>query len=221
MAKTNDSFAGAEDEARSQRVEALKAVAQYGRAGLELGAVAARELDQRTQATGQAQTQLGNRFEIPQGLREQLAQGVRATAAPYAQDNRASQAALEQEFGALSQGQDTYFGQVAEAVPALRAENQQIVEQYRQAYEERQAGIAADAAQKAELLRQTIMQQNMDREAMGQQSLLYSAQRQAQEQGAAAQLAALRRQTEQPAAPTRPLTMREKGYNPNTGRWER
>lgn len=233
--RPGDPFRGAEESAMFQRRQALATVAQYGRRGLEAGVQAARGLQDRAVGTREDFQGLANDFSVPEAMRGELAGRLRTTFQPFVADARRAQQNFRNETQAAAQGASTYFNQVRQAVPMLRKENQEVVETYRAAYEERQAQIRAEAEQRAEQRRQfeqTLRSQEEARRLQAQQnSAALAAQRQIAEAQmaadariAAASLAAQRANRPvyvPPPPPARPQTLGERlgRFDPRTGRW--
>jgi len=157
-----DQFAGAEQDIDQQKASALAAVAQFGRRGLEESAIQAkRSADSAstvdTAVNTAAGTSLGGLRVDSRGMAE-LGALTQPSQAAYAQDASQRTDFLGAEQGAAAAVNSNYFDQTRQAVPAMRSNAQAVAEQYRRAYEDRQASVAAQAALDAQLRQQAALQ---------------------------------------------------------------
>lgn len=157
-----DQFAGAEQDIDQQKASALAAVAQFGRRGLEESAVQAKRSSTAadtvdTAVNTVASSQLGGLRVDSRGMAE-LGAITDPSQAAYAADAAQRTELLGAEQGAAAAVNSNYFDQARQGVPAMRSNAQAIAEQYRRAYEQRQADVAAQAALDAELRRQAAIQ---------------------------------------------------------------
>lgn len=159
-----DAFAGAESQVNQDKMSALTAVAQFGRAGLEQAALNKQRAAQAgtslatanatapwasTLRTGYAES----RRNLNQAQTDALAAiGADATQA-YNQDATDAQSFIKGEQGVAGKVNANYYGQVGQAIPGMRTSAAAQADQYRAAYEQRQADFAA-AQQAQELMRQ-------------------------------------------------------------------
>lgn len=167
-----DSFAGAEASVDQQRKSALDALAQFGRRGLEAAVLAQQESGQ---VRGEADTaNQGFASERGVGSRGQAELSALAGSArdTFAQDRSRAVDFLGAEQGAIRDVAGNYFGQVREAVPLERTAAQQIVDQYRAAYAERQAAIAAQEARDREIMQRAALQEQLMRDQMARDAEL-------------------------------------------------
>lgn len=191
-----DKFEGAEASARQQRMEALETIATFGRRGFEAALAHERDLRGRVSSFDKGARGVADDFRVPAGMRGEMAGSIRSAFQPYVDDARSAASQFQGEIGAQQQMAKTYYTQVEQAVPALRENAKQITEQYRQAYEERQAQIRAEAEAREQERRQAAEALNAQ---MRQQRELAQAQMAAAAQMSAAQLAAI--QASAPVAP--------------------
>ena len=215
----DDSFKGAEASIELQKRNALAVGAEYGRRGLEAIARGGVDLTSRVNAVNGAFKAIANDFNVPAGMRDQMAGSIRKGFTPAIDYTRSADRNLRREAAAAAQAQTTYFNQAREAVPMYRSENEELTETYRQAYEERQAKIRAEAEQRAEARRQFELGLAAQVEArqlaaqqhaatMAAQQQMHAASMSSQARIAAAQMAALQSQAAPTSAPPpyRPAT---------------
>lgn len=150
-----DQFEGAESSVEKQRLDALNALATFGRRGLEQ-AVAAKQASTTTSQGAQQDAISAARGVrgMPAGLDTELAGIAGRALDPYAVSAQRTGDMLSREGTAAGKVQSNYFRQAAEAVPMLRTNAAALEDQYRKAYEERQAAIAAEQARQEEMRQQ-------------------------------------------------------------------
>lgn len=187
-----DQFAGAENDVNRQKREALRAVAQFGRRGLEEGVAAQRRLAAQQSSERGAIKSLGNEFRIPAAFAAELRSDSRQSYDPFNKDQSLAQRQFRDEMGAMEKVNANFFQQAVQAVPQLRAQGEQITEQYRQGYEEKQAQIRAEAERRAEEQRQITAQLALAEQKMALDAQLNAQRIAADQQIAAANLAAMR-----------------------------
>ncbi len=180
-----DQFAGAEGEVNQQRAEALAALAQFGRRGLEEAVLGQRETAGVAQAARTASTQGGNGAGMSGALRGELGAATDRAMGAYTTDAARRTSFVAGENAAAQVVNDTYFKQTAEAVPMMREAAAETVNEYRQAYEERQAAVAAEKAEREEARQQAAIALGMQQAAMAQNAAIASAQMAASREAAA------------------------------------
>ena len=218
--RPDDSFKGAEASAELQKRNALAVVAEYGRRGLEAVVRNGADLTSRVQATNTAYRAMADDFNIPDAMRAELAGQIRKTFTPAVENVQWADRNVRSENAAASQAAGTYFDQVRQAVPMYRSENDELTETYRQAYEERQAKIRAEAEERAEQRRQFELGLQAQVEArnlaarqhaatMAAQQQMHAASMSSSARMAAAQLAAIRAQAPMTAPPPSPYQLKK------------
>lgn len=214
-----DQFEGAEGAIDQQRAEALAALAQFGRRGLEEAVLGQREVagvagEARTAAT------VGGRSS---GMNEALSGELRASTdralGAYTADATRRSSFLSGENAASQVVNDTYFKQAAEAVPMMREGAAETVNEYRQAYEERQAAIAAEKAEREEARQQAAIQLGMQQAAMAQNAAIANAQMAASREAAAMAAAGYGITGRLPVIPRPTIGWGSPGYGSSRGGW--
>lgn len=175
-------FDNAETHVERERLAALQSVAQFGRDGV----TRVLEAQKAAQSSLDAEAPKAKSLTASFGGSDAAQAEVAAAAAPAAIGNypsllKGTADLLTQEHAASDAVQSNYFKQIQQAIPLYRQNAQDIVTQYRTAYEERQAAIA----HQAELERQRQAQVQAEIEAI-------NAQRQAAAVAAAEQLEQIR-----------------------------
>lgn len=159
-----DQFVGAQDDINKQRTDALNALAQFGRRGLD-AAVARRQqtegaqqgLVQQAQAAGGTFDPYGNKNQQA-AVGQALAGSARQALNPFVGLSQGTEAMVGRENQAQQQVEGNYFNQAAQAVPLYQQNAQDIVSQYKAAYDERQAQQAHQLAMEAEQRQQAAAQ---------------------------------------------------------------
>ena len=172
-----DAFAGAEAAVNQDKMAALNTLATFGRQGMEQAVLAKnRAADaQKNLATANATqpwaTTMGtgyaeSRQNLNQAQTDALAQIGAKGAQAYSQDAADAASFLGSEQAVANKVNANFYGQVQQAVPGMRANAAQAADEYRAAYEQRQADFAA-AQQEQELRRQeaALSMQMMQQEA--------------------------------------------------------
>jgi hypothetical protein len=157
-------FDGAEAAVDAERKSALDALAQFGRRGLEAAVVAQKEGAKIQTDASSENAGFGSSLNVGTGGQAELdALGAGARQA-YAANSKGLVDTMASESGALGQVAGNYFNQVRQAVPLERTAASQITDQYKAAYAERQAAVAAAARRDQELLAQAALQAQLERE---------------------------------------------------------
>lgn len=167
-----DQFKNAETSVDKQRMDALNALASYGRRGLEAAVARKQDVESgRAQAVQSA--------TIPGIVARDQGEIDNIAASPYqsyALDAAKAASNLSQENNALQEVQGNYFNQVREAVPLYRTNAQSVTDQYRKNYEERQAGVARQQAALEAQREQAMIAIESQRQAMAQDAAIHAAQ---------------------------------------------
>lgn len=145
-----DAFAGAEQAVDQDKMAALNTLATFGRQGMEQVVLNKKRATdaQRNLATQNVKLPWENRgITLHRGLGQNqmdaLAKiGADSTQA-YVQDAGDAQKFLGSEQGMAQKVNAGYYDQVRQAVPGMRAEAGRQADEYRAAYEQRQADFAA------------------------------------------------------------------------------
>ena len=155
-----DAFAGAEKQIDQDRMSALTAVASFGRQGMEQAALAKQRADaagsglasaNATQPweTTQPTRYSTSRMNLNQAQTDALAAiGADSTSA-YSRDAADAHTFLGAEQNTAQQVNSNYYGQMQQAVPGMRSAAAAQADEYRAAYEQRQADFAAAQEQQA------------------------------------------------------------------------
>lgn len=155
----NDQFEGAEAQVDKDKAAALATLAQFGRRGLEQSVLTAKKSSTAAETSYDGTNEIGNTIRVSDAAQRELDAIINPGTAAYAQDAKARHKTLETENAAAQAVNGLFFDQARQAVPAMRSSAAATQEQYRRAYEERQASVAAQAARDAEMRRQAILQQ--------------------------------------------------------------
>lgn len=157
-----DAFAGAEGAVNQDKMAALNTIATFGRQGMEQAVLA-------KQRAGQAQTGLatanatqpwaatrptgvGARGQnLNQAQVDALATIGADSASAYTRDAGDAASFLGSEQGVAQKVNANFYGQVGQAIPGMRSNAAQVADEYRAAYEQKQADFAA--AQQEQALR--------------------------------------------------------------------
>jgi hypothetical protein len=157
-----DAFAGAEGAVNQDKMAALNTLATFGRQGMEQAVL-------NKQRASEAQTGLATanatqpyattmnagmksgRQNLNQAQMDALANIGAAGAQAYRQDAADAATFLGSEQNMANKVNANFYGQVQQAVPGMRANAAQVADEYRAAYEQRQADFAA--AQEEQALR--------------------------------------------------------------------
>jgi len=170
-----DAFAGAESQVDQDKMSALNALASYGRGGLEEAALTRQRAQSGATELATANTTPGLFYNGAAGV-DALGQDAHNALAAigadqsnaFVRDASDAQSFLKGEQGVAAQTNATYYGQARQAVPGLRSNAAAIEDQYRSAYQERQAAVAAQAARDAEMRQQAILTQQGIQQQMAQ-----------------------------------------------------
>lgn len=173
-----DAFAGAEGAVNQDKMAALNTLATFGRQGMEQAVLA-------KQRAGQAQTRLATAnatqpfSSVPYSPGQNLKQtqmdalasiGAKGAQA-YTQDAGDAAKFLGSEQGVAGKVNANFYGQVNQAVPGMRANAGQVEDEYRAAYEQRQADFAAAQQEQALRRQEAAMQLQMIQQQADQSRL--------------------------------------------------
>ena len=143
-----NAFAGAETQIDKEKMSALNALASFGRSGLE-------------QAVTAKQQAKSSSLSLVNGI-------GKAQSNAFVRDASEAEKFLKTEQNIAGRVNSNYFNQARQAVPGLRANATAVEDEYRAAYQERQAAVAAQAARDKELRQQALLQQQAIRQQMAQ-----------------------------------------------------
>jgi hypothetical protein len=163
-----DQFAGAEAQVDQDKAAALATLAQFGRAGLEQSVLTAKKSSTAAKTAYDGTNEIGNTIGVSDSMQKELDAIVNPGTQAYAADSAARSNVLQTENAAAAKVNGLYFDQARQAVPAMRSSAAAIQEQYRKAYEQRQADVAAQIARDAEMRRQAALQEQAIRDQMEQ-----------------------------------------------------
>lgn len=167
------SYDGAEQSVDAQRQSALEALAQFGRRGLEAAVVAQREGNRIQSDSASENASFANDLHVGSAGQAELAALTNPGREAYAANGAGSVNLMQTETDALGKVQGNYYNQVKQAVPMERVGADQIVDQYKAAYAQRQADAAAQAELQRQALAQAALQAQMQREEMERQAALF------------------------------------------------
>ena len=156
-----DSFAGAEGQIDQDKMSALNTVATFGRQGMEQAVLAKKRASEAQTGLAQANatqpwanTMRTGYSESRQNLNQAQVDALAAIGAKgaqaYTDDAAGAQRFLGNEQGVAQKVNANFYGQVKQAIPGMRANAGAVEDEYRAAYEQRQADFAA--AQQAQAL---------------------------------------------------------------------
>jgi hypothetical protein len=167
------SYDGAEASVDTQKQSALDALAQFGRRGLEAAVVAQREGNKIQSDAASENATFANDLGVGTAGQKELAALTNPGKAAYAANGAGSVNLMRTENDALGKVQSNYYDQVKQVLPLERASADQIVEQYKAAYAQRQADTAAQAELQRQAIAQAALQAQMQREDMERQAALW------------------------------------------------
>lgn len=174
-----DQFAGAEQSVDEQQASALATLAQFGRRGLEEAVAGQKSAEAARSGMEADAARAGGQWGVGASGAKELA-ALTAGQGAYVDNATQNVALIQRENDAANAVNANYYNQVKEAVPLLRTNAASITDQYRRAYEERQAAAAADAAKLAEQQRQAAIMlaaaQEQNRQEQAIADALYEAQ---------------------------------------------
>lgn len=168
-----DSFAGAEADVDSQKKSALDALAAFGRRGLEAAVVSQLEGNRVQTDAAKANTAFGDKLGVGAAGQAELSALGAAGREAYASNGAQTASFMASENRAAGSVNANYFGQLRQAVPLARTEAQQMADQYRAAWEERQAQAAADAEAQRLALQTAALEQQALRDQMAREQELH------------------------------------------------
>ncbi len=173
-----DSFNGAEASVDAQRKSALDALAQFGRRGLESAVLAQQEGNRVQSAAGQANTQFGDQLNVGAAGQAELAAFGAPAKAAVATDRAQASGFVASENDAAQSVNGNFYNQVRQSVPLARTEADQMVDEYRAAYAERQAQARAQAEMQQQEVLAAALRAKEERAAALRAQALFELERQ-------------------------------------------